>query len=88
MAMLMHGGVNYSGTTGSSTITLTQAEYDLLPVEEQMDPEKVYYITDGVQTSTTIVPNPTTQATQELTKLQIKRLLIASNLFFILARFF
>lgn len=71
MAMLMHGGVNYSGTTGSSTITLTQAEYDLLPVEEQMDPEKVYYITDGVQTSTTIVPNPTTQATQELTKLQI-----------------
>ena len=72
MAMLMHGGVNYSGTTGSNTITLTQAEYDALPVEEQMDPEKVYYITDGVPTSTTVIPNPVTPATEDLNTLQIE----------------
>lgn len=72
MAMLMHGGVNYSGTTGSNTITLTQAEYDALPVEEQMDPEKVYYITDGVPTSTTVIPNPVAPATEDLNTLQIE----------------
>lgn len=72
MAMLMHGGVNYSGTTGSNTITLTQAEYDALPVEEKMDPEKVYYITDGVPTSTTVIPNPVTPATEDLNTLQIE----------------
>lgn len=50
MGKIMHGGINYSGSggSGSSIISLTQAQYDELTPEEKMDPDKVYYISDGV----------------------------------------
>ena len=50
MGKIMHGGINYSGSggSGSSVISLTQDQYDELTPEEKMDPDKVYYISDGV----------------------------------------
>lgn len=63
MGKIMYKNMPFSGTFKIDHIELTQLDYDALSAEEKNDPDKVYFIRDGIPTPSTLADYVVEQGT-------------------------